>query len=169
VLVAVLLPIFDRKMIFSGVVLGFFLVYADGFCVAKRPWRRHGPGDRFVTAHTTTGVRTIDLHDLRSVRSWTIPSRVSFTGTPRIVLTDRSGIRLSFDLSVARSVLSGELLLARGQGERTNVYVSRFALADLGYRPLPRFMAPLRNLGALERIVLTIFLPAGLSFLLAMR
>lgn len=171
VLCAVLLPLLSRRLVVAGFVLGFLLLFAGEFCDAKRPWKRHGPDGRFVTAHTVTGLRTIDLHDLRSVRSRLLPVLGSFAGTPRIVLTDRAGNRLRFELSIARGLLPPDLLtaVARPQGACTGVYVSRFALADLGRRPLPPVVDFLRSLGAIERMALTVILPGLLSFLLTLR
>lgn len=57
--------------------------------------RLHEPGQRYLTAWTITGWRTIDLHQLTRIWRYQLPSK----GRPvdMLVLTDSSGVRLMID------------------------------------------------------------------------
>ncbi|MFD4861433.1 hypothetical protein [Streptomyces atratus] len=99
-------PLADASpvMMTAGVVGGLGCAALPHLCVARRPWRRHGPDARFLTARTWTGPRTIDLHALRSVRTWKEVHRGGATTHP--IVTDASGTRLSFTPPVPRPTAS---------------------------------------------------------------
>ncbi|WP_189316396.1 hypothetical protein, partial [Streptomyces brasiliensis] len=89
-------PLADPVPIFmtAGAIAGFGCFTLPHLCLARNPWHRHGPDSQFLTARTWTGHRTIDLHSLRSVRTW----KEAYRGgaTTYIIITDASGTRLSF-------------------------------------------------------------------------
>ncbi|MFF1303982.1 hypothetical protein [Streptomyces sp. NPDC058307] len=153
-------PMTDPSPVFmtAGLLSGFGSFALPHLCVARKPWRRHGPGTRFLTARTWTGSRTIDLHQLRSVRTW---KEVYQAGsTTYLIVTDAAGNRLSFASSEA------DRLIRRYAVERPHVVldghpirVSRLAQADQGVRPLSRSLSALRSVLSVERSVLLVIGP----------
>jgi hypothetical protein len=110
--------------------------------------------DRYLTAPTWTGMRTIDLHDLRSVRARRIGGR--FGATTYVVALDGGGVRMSFseetDVERIRRALTRQL----ARHDAPQVRVSRLGAAALGLRPLPRGAAALWTLGSAEALLMVI-------------
>ncbi|NUS16503.1 MAG: hypothetical protein HOY69_34755 [Streptomyces sp.] len=85
----------------AGPVAGIGFALLPHLCVARRPVHRHGPGERYLTARTWTGRRTLDQHRLRSVRTW---KEVRRGGSETyLVVTDASGIRLGSASAASRA------------------------------------------------------------------
>jgi hypothetical protein len=165
-------PLADPVPVFmtAGVVAGFGFSSLPRLCLARKPWHRHGPHSRFLTARTWTGRRTVDLHSLRSVRTW----KEAYRGgaTTYIVITDASGTRLSFespeaDRLIRRYAIERPRDTPQDTSDRHPVRVTRLAQADLGVKPLPRGLSPLRSLLSLERTVLLIVGPMMISAYIA--
>jgi hypothetical protein len=161
-------PLADPSPIFmtAGVTAGFGCCVLPHLCVARKPWRRHGPASRFLTARTWTGHRTIDLHHLRSVRTW----KEAYRGgaTTYLIITDTSGTRLSFESPEADRLIR-RYAIERPQDapESHPIRVTRLALADLDIKPLPRGLSALRSLLSVERSALLVVGPMMISAALA--
>lgn len=161
-------PMADPSPIFmtAGVIAGFGYAAVPHLCVARKPWYRHGPGSRFLTARTWTGHRTIDLHTLRSVRTW----KEVFRGgaTTYLVITDASGTRLSFASPQADRLISRYAIeRPHVSSESHLIRVTRLAQADLGIKPLPFGLTALRSLLSVERSALLIVGPMMISAVIA--
>lgn len=166
-------PLSDASpiMMTTGVMAGFGCHALPYLCIARKPWRRDGPDARFFTARTWTGPRTIDLHALRSVRTWKEVHRGG--STTHIIITDVSGTRLSF---TGDSAPDGHRLVRwyawerpRKESDAQPVHVTRLALADLGIKPLPRVLSVVRSLLSLGRSVLLIVGPMMISAVVVSR
>ncbi|MGW1001086.1 hypothetical protein [Streptomyces sp. NPDC002520] len=161
-------PLADPVPVFmtAGVVAGFGFFALPRLRLARRPWHRHGPDSRFLTARTWTGHRRIDLHDLRSVRTW----KEAYRGgaSTYIVVTDASGTRLGFESPEAdRLIRRYAVERPRETPGRHPVHVTRLAQADLGIKPLPRGLSPLRSLLSVGRTVLLVVGPMMVSAYIA--
>ncbi|MFD4942889.1 hypothetical protein ACFVYE_17080 [Streptomyces sp. NPDC058239] len=155
-------------MMTAGFVGGLGCAALPHLCTARKPWHRHGPDARFLTARTWTGPRTIDLHALRSVRTWKEVHRGG--ATTFLVVTDASGTRLSFTGTRAdRLIRRYAVERARRTPDAKPIRMTGLALADLGIRPLPRVLSGLRSLLALERLVVLIIGPMMISAAIASR
>ncbi|WP_031512549.1 hypothetical protein [Streptomyces sp. NRRL F-5123] len=158
-------------MFTAGLAAGVGLALLPHLCVARGAPRRHGPDRRYLTARTWAGPRTLDLHDLRGVRTWKEVGR-NGTAETYLVLTDTAGIRLSLSDSDLRNVrLVRRYALERpAREERADaVHMSRLALADLGVRPLPRVVSGLRSLLSVERTALMLLGPMTVAGVLLSR
>ncbi|MFG3289500.1 hypothetical protein ACGF3G_11955 [Streptomyces sp. NPDC048179] len=161
-------PLADPAPIFmtAGVVAGFGSCALPHLCVARKPWHRHGPGGRFLTVRTWTGHRTIDLHRLRSVRTW----KEAYRGgaTTSLIVTDASGTRVGFTGPQAERLIR-RYAVEQPRGTRTSrpIRVTRLARADLGIKPLPRGLSALRSLLSVERFALLIVVPMMVSAAIA--
>lgn len=161
-------PMADPAPIFmtAGVIAGAGYYALPHLCVARKPWYRHGPASRFLTARTWTGHRTIDLHNLRSVRTW----KEAFRGgaTTYLVITDASGTRLSFASPQADRLIRRYAIERRQDTLKSHaIHVTRLAQADLGIKPLPRSLSALRSLLSVERSALLIVGPMMISAAIA--
>ena len=161
-------PLADPAPIFmtAGVIAGFGCFALPHLCVARKPWHRHGTASRYLTARTWTGHRTIDLHNLRSVRTW----KETYRGgaTTYLLLTDASGTRLGFASPQADRLIR-RYAIERPRDTPTHhpIRVTRLAQADLGIKPLPRGLSGLRSLLSVERSVLLIIGPMMISAAIA--
>ncbi|MFI0718055.1 hypothetical protein [Streptomyces sp. NPDC021224] len=149
-------------MFTAGLAAGFCLVLLPHLCVARGTLRRHGPDLRYLTARTWTGTRTLDLRELRSVRTW---KEVGRGGSETyLVLTDTAGIRLSFSDTRPGSVrlvrrYAIERPAREGGGDGPAARVTRLALADLNVRPLPLVLSGLRSTLSIARTCLLLLGP----------
>jgi hypothetical protein len=163
-------PLADPSPIFmtAGVIAGFGCCALPHLCVARKPWHRHGPASQFLTARTWTGHRTIDLHDLRTVRTWKEVYRGG--ATTYLIITDASGTRLGFASTQADRLIR-RYAIERPQGTRKShaVRVTRLAQADLGIKPLPRGLSAFRSLLSVERTTLLVVGPMMISAAIASR
>ncbi|MFD8737983.1 hypothetical protein ACFV06_24150 [Streptomyces sp. NPDC059618] len=160
-------PMADPAPVFmtAGVVAGAGCYALPHLCVARKPWYRHGPASRFLTARTWTGHRTIDLHDLRSVRTWKEVYRGG--ATTYLVVTDASGTRLGFTGPEADRLIR-RYAVERRETPRSHVTrVSRLARADLGIKPLAPGLSALRSLLSVERSALLVIGPMMISAAIA--
>lgn len=139
----------------SGLVIGFGLDCLRHVSNVRGRKRLLSKTYRYLTAPTWTGMRTIDLRDLRSVRARRVAGR--FGTTTYVVVLDREGVRMSFsetkDVERIRRAVTGQL----SRGDASPVRVSRFAAAALGLRPLPPGMSALWSLGSVEVALLAAF------------
>ncbi|MFD5819535.1 hypothetical protein [Streptomyces sp. NPDC127038] len=161
-------PMADPAPVFmtAGVVAGAGCYALPHLCVARKPWYRHGPASRFLTARTWTGHRTIDLHDLRSVRTWKEVYRGG--ATTYLVVTDSSGTRLGFTGPEADRLIRRYAVERRRETPRSHVTrVSRLARADLGIKPLSPGLSALRSLLSVERSALLVIGPMMISAAIA--
>jgi hypothetical protein len=90
-----------------------------------------------------------------------------------IVVTDASGTRLSFespeaDRLIRRYAIERPRQAPHHTPDRAPVRVTRLAQADLGLRPLPRGLSPLRSLLSVERTVLLVVGPMMISAYITM-
>jgi hypothetical protein len=106
----------------------------------------------YLTAPTWTGMRTIDLRDIRSVRARRVAGRGS--STTYVVVLDGEGVRMSFsgkkDIGRISRAVTGQL----AREDARPVRVSRFAAATLGLRPLPPGVSALWSLGSVEAVLM---------------
>ncbi|WP_377273078.1 hypothetical protein [Peterkaempfera sp. SMS 1(5)a] len=153
-------------MMTAGVSAGIGCVALPHLAVARKPWRRHGPDLRYLTARTWAGYRTLDLHALRTVRTWKEVQRGG--STTYIVLTDAAGTRLSFAAPQAdRLIRRYAIERPREVPDAHPVRITRLALADLGIRPLPRGFGPIRSLLSVERMCVMLCVPMMISAAIA--
>ncbi|MEV6018289.1 MULTISPECIES: hypothetical protein [unclassified Streptomyces] len=161
-------PMADPAPVFmtAGVIAGAGCYALPHLCVARKPWYRHGPASRFLTARTWTGHRTVDLHNLRSVRTWKEVYRGG--ATTYLVITDAFGTRLSFTSPEADRLVR-RYAIERRQGTLKShaMRVSRLAQADLGIKPLSPSVSALRSLLSIERSVLLVIGPMMISAAIA--
>lgn len=156
-------PFSDASPVFmtAGATAGIGCSALPHMCVARKPRRRHGPNLCFLTARTWTGNRTIDLRAITQVRTWKEVDRGS--STTYILMTDASGVRLSFSDSADHRLIRQIVERRRKESGSSPLHVSRLALADLRIKPLPRPLSGLRSFLALERTCLLIIRPMMIS------
>jgi hypothetical protein len=131
-----------------GLVIGLGLDCLRHVSNARGQERLLSPAYRYLTAPTWTGMRTIDLRDIRSVRARRVTGRAS--STTYVVVLDGEGVRMSFsdkkDIERIRRAITRQL----AREDAPPVWVSRFAAATLGLRPLPPGVSALWSLGSVE-------------------
>jgi len=135
-----------------GAVIGLGLDCLRHVSDARGRKRLLSPGGRYLTAPTWTGMRTIDLRDIRSVRARRAAGRAG--GTSYVVVLDGGGVRMSFS---GRKDIGRISRAVTGQPAREDappVRVSRFAAATLGLRPLPPGVSALWSLGSAEAVLM---------------
>ncbi|MYW03534.1 hypothetical protein [Streptomyces sp. SID3343] len=106
-------------------------IFLRGANVARKPFRLHGPNNRYLTARTWTGVRTVDLAELRRVGSGR-PYPDPLCPTIDLVLRDAAGTRVALRDESDLGFLRGRIVTSTG-GSR--IRVTRLARADLGIAP----------------------------------
>lgn len=143
-----------------GAVIGLGLDCLRHVSNARGQKRRLSGTGRYLTAPTWTGMRTIDLRDLRSVRARRVSGR--FGATTYVVALDGEGVRMAFsnkaDVERIRRAVTSQL--AREDAPQ-RLRVSRLAAATLGLRPLPFAVSPLWSLGSVEA---TLMVALGAAF-----
>jgi hypothetical protein len=160
-LVLLIIPAVILRPMGNPAPLGFALGAVIGFgldCLRHvsnaRGKKRLTKTDRYLTAPTWTGMRTIDLHDLRSVRARRVAGR--FGSTTYVVALDGDGVRMSFsegtDIERIRRAVTRQL----AREDARQVRVSRLGAAALGLRPLPRVVSGLWSLGSAEALLMVI-------------
>src|SRR5215469_14879180 len=107
---------------------------------------------RYLTARTWTGMRTIDLLDIRSVRARRVSGR--FGSITYVVVLDGEGVRMSFSDKKDIEWISRAVTRQVTREDAPPVRVSRFAAATLGLRPLPPGVSALWSLGSVEATLL---------------
>ena len=155
-----IVPAFILRPLRDPAALGFLLGFAIAFWLnalrhvsnARGDKRLFWPERGYLTAPTWTGMRTIDLRNIRSVRARRVAGgRGSITF---VVVLDSEGARISFskqeDIDRIRRAVNGQL----ARQDAPPVRVSRFAAATLGLRPLPRGVSALWSLGSVEALLL---------------
>jgi hypothetical protein len=103
-------------------------IFVPLVCAEIGPSVQHGPGHQ-LTVRTITGLRTLDLTRLRSVRHYLIAGRPS--AFEMLVVTDARGVRAGLHTDRSSSVLSSALQHQGGRRPR----ISRFARGGLDYIP----------------------------------
>jgi hypothetical protein len=135
-----------------GLVIGLGLDCLRHVSNARGQERLLSSAYRYLTASTWTGMRTIDLRDIRSVRARRVAGRAS--STTYVVVLDGEGVRMSFsdkkDIERIRRAVTGQL----AREDAPPVRVSRFAAATLGLRPLPPGVSALWSLGSAEAMLM---------------
>ena len=105
----------------------------------------------------STGPRTIDLRELRSVQARRITGR-TWPPLDYVIVRDSAGVRMAFcapaDLKLIRTALEES---RRQPPPAVTPRVSRLAGAVLGISPLPRGMSALWGLGSGELPVAAMF------------
>jgi hypothetical protein len=171
--VLVVVPALLLRPMRDAGVLGFTLGPAIAFGLeifvvelpgARGKTRQRRTG-RYLTAPTWTGMRTIDLHDLSSIRARLLGGR--FGSITYVVVTDSAGVRMSFsgkkDIELIRNAV-------RGHPKRKNapaVEVSGLAASLLGLKPLPRSQEALYSLWSIVPLMLAILAIGGVITALA--
>ncbi|MGC0421861.1 hypothetical protein [Embleya sp. AB8] len=103
-------------------------VLLRGANVARKPMRLHGPNDRYLSARTWTGTRTIDLANLRRIRSARFcPSALGTTVD--LILRDAAGTRVTLRDEGDLGFLRDHVIAGTGT---SGIRVARLARADLG-------------------------------------
>ena len=137
----------------TGIVVGIGVMLVRGTSNALGSRRSQTATLRFLTASTRTGLRTIDVRNLKRVRARRLAGR--YGHITYLVVTDASGVRISFrsqqDIRFIRCALK--------EGERQpqhtiEVKVSRLAKDAMGVQPLPRGVSPLWSLASAELYLL---------------
>lgn len=110
-------------------------------------------------------MRTIDLHDLRSVGARLISGRLG--SMAYVVVTDGAGVRMSFsgkqDLELIRHAVRWHLI----RKNAPPVEVSSLAASALGLKPLPRSQEALRSFVSIVPLALAALAIAGVIIALA--
>jgi hypothetical protein len=131
-----------------GLVIGFGLDCLRHVSNARGQKRLLSPACRYLTAPTWTGMRTIDLRDIRSVRARRVAGRAS--STTYVVVLDGEGVRMSFSDKKDIERISRAVTRQLAREDAPPVRVSRFAAATLDLRPLPPGVSALWSLGSVE-------------------
>jgi hypothetical protein len=142
-----------------GPVIAFCLDLLPGLSNARGTTRRFSSGSRYLTAPTWTGMRTLDLNDLRSVRARLIAGRF---GTMRyVVVQDGAGSRMSFsgkkDLELVRHAIKWH----QARKHAPHVEVSRLAAGIVGLTPRRRGLEALGSLWSAVPLMVAILAIAG--------
>ncbi|HEX6524496.1 MAG TPA: hypothetical protein VF070_31510 [Streptosporangiaceae bacterium] len=135
-----------------GLVIGLGLDCLRHVSNARGRKRLLSPGYRYLTAPTWTGMRTIDLRDVRSVRARRVAGRGS--STTYVVVLDGEGVRMSFSDKKDIERISRAVTRQLAREDAPPVRVSRFAAATLGLRPLPPGVSALWSLGSVEAVLM---------------
>lgn len=131
-----------------GLVIGLGLDCLRHVSNARGQKRLLSSASRYLTAPTWTGMRTIDLRDIRSVRARRVAGRGS--STTYVVVLDGEGVRMSFSDKKDIERISRAVTSQLAREDAPPVRVSRFAAATLGLRPLPPGVSALWSLGSVE-------------------
>jgi hypothetical protein len=146
----------------AGYLLGF-LVDLVWFGVGGRPQSSRRDGQRRISARTLTGVRSVDLEGLATIRRFTMRGRGE---TDLLLLRDRRGVRLAFEDGELDDLIRRAVERSRAEGGGTPVKVTPFAARRLGLDPA----APEREAGrwalGLARFIALPALYAVLGYLL---
>ena len=146
----------------AGYLLGF-LVDPVWFGVGWRPQSSRRDGQRRISARTLTGVRSVDLEDLATIRRFTMRGRGE---TDLLLLRDRRGVRLAFEDRELDDVIRRAVERSRAEGGGSPVEVTPFAARRLGLDPaVPERKAARWALG-LARFIALPALYAVLGYLL---
>jgi hypothetical protein len=138
-----------------GFVIGLGLDCLRNVSNARGQKRLLTRADRYLTAPTWTGMRTIDLRDLRSVRARRIAGRVG--STTYVVVLDGEAVRMSFSQKKDIERIRHAVTVQLARKDAPQVRVSRFAAAALGLRPLPFGVSALWSLGSIEAVLMVAF------------
>jgi hypothetical protein len=114
--------------------------------------RVHGAGERYLSAKTLSGWRTVDLHRLRRVWRLRVPTDARMR-VDRFVITDANRVRLVVDAPVADEAL--RRVYAEGHGEQ------RFSRGVLDRLEIIERSLRVRMAAALIRFVLAMALYAA--------
>jgi hypothetical protein len=147
-----------------GPAIAFGLESLPGLSNARGTTRRLSSG-RYLTAPTWTGVRTVDLQDLRWVRARLIAGR--FGSIIYVVVMDGTGTRMSLsgekDLDLIRHAIQRQQV----RKNAAHVAVSRLAASALGLTPRRRGLELLRALWSVVPLVLAAVAIGGVIAALA--
>ena len=143
-----------------GLVAALGVESARSLCAAMRKQKgKHSRGTQYshyLSARTPTGYRTIDLHDLASVRARRLAGR---TWPPQdfVIARDRSGACIAFSTQPDLRIIREAVAQSTHRSSAPAVRVSRLARAVLGIQPLPGIVSVLWALGSVEVVILVAF------------
>jgi hypothetical protein len=171
--VLVVVPALLLRPMRDAGVLGFTLGPAIAFGLeiflvelpeARGKTRRLSPTSRYLTAPTWSGMRTIDLHDLCSVRARLISGHAG--SITYVVVTDGAGARMSFsgkrDIERIRDAVEHWM-----RKDAPAVRVSGLAASVLGLKPLRFSQVALYSLWSFVPLMLAILAIGGVITALA--
>jgi hypothetical protein len=146
----------------AGYLLGF-LVDPVWFGIGGRPQSSRRDGQRRISARTLTGVRSVDLEGLVSIRRFTMRGRGE---TDLLLLRDRRGVRLAFEEAELDDVIRRAVERSWAEGGGTPVKVAPFAARRLGLDPATPEREAARWALGLARFIALPALYAVLGYLL---
>jgi hypothetical protein len=120
---------------------------------------------RYLTVRTWTGKRTLDLENLRSVRTRQIAGRAG--SLTYLVVTDAAGVRMSLENRKDVELITRAVRRQQIRKNAPDVEVSRPAAEALGLRPLRRWARGLQGLASAELLLALAALCIAVVFLLA--
>lgn len=143
-----------------GLVAAIGVTSTRHLCAAMRKQKgKHSRGTQYshyLSARTPTGYRTIDLHDLASVRARRLVGR-AWPPLDFVIARDRRGVCIAFSAKPDLRIIREALAEMTQRSPAPAVRVSRLARAVLGTQPLPGIVSVLWALSSVEVPIVVAF------------